>query len=634
MTPKDSREQGSDSHSWEVSRTSGSKGATGQVRHKVIRDLQMTFAEFELGGEERQLKIPEHAPAGHQDQDEGVLAPKEAAPGELTLDDLNAWEPKNVWEPENAGDPEPEKPPKGTVHAKPSEVSSLPPSSVPPSFDGVRYYSREQQFYMRARELEWHVEQEGPFVPFKSYWPVYSEMLPSQESWYFYWREEVRSGRYPDTDLSYLFVYIYELIHGIGWSAPEQGRQLMQRIWSAYRDRYRKLDSYMREWLFDFDHVHGLMHPSESEEGFQKIPRNLSPELKEREWRRRFTAQPLELNWDVLKELLDIDPEKSRFVQEAGRKEMRVYAPKVISMVDAYLEKTGGTRLLERFSPPEVQSSRTIFRTAVYDEGLYGRTVMVPVVKISTYAPLRAYLTQLVRLTENRLRELMGFKGRLKGVAVEPEIDKLVTRYLKRELNPEEPTQGKPSVPEVAIDMGKLQRLQRESDEVRDLLLIPDSASGLEQVSAEPVMVEGSLHLMEENCPGNRQAAVPRAKVQDAAAEPGERVPAEMGAGAGAEAEAEAEADSGKVYWNTEDLDEDWQELARALTPAHLDMLYGLKEGLGSDALQAAAQRAGSMPELLIDEINEAAMSWIGDLLIDGDALTEDYVDMLDFIKR
>ncbi|WP_052759674.1 TerB N-terminal domain-containing protein [Paenibacillus sp. DMB20] len=132
-----------------------------------------------------------------------------------------------------------------------SSGSSLPPSRVT-SYDGVRYYSREQQFVLRARELAWHVEPEAPFVPFKSYWPTYDHMSSAQVKWYFYWREEVRSGRYPDTDLSYLFLYVYELINGIGWTYPEQGWQLMNGVRNAYRERYSKIDAYMREWLFDF----------------------------------------------------------------------------------------------------------------------------------------------------------------------------------------------------------------------------------------------------------------------------------------------------------------------------------------------------------------------------------------------
>lgn len=94
-----------------------------------------------------------------------------------------------------------------------------------------RYISREQRFVQKAKELEAAVEGAAEFVPFQTYWPTYDEMQPRQLKWYLFWRGEVRSGRYPDTDLSYIFVYLYELIHGIGWSEPACGYALMEQIW-------------------------------------------------------------------------------------------------------------------------------------------------------------------------------------------------------------------------------------------------------------------------------------------------------------------------------------------------------------------------------------------------------------------
>ncbi|WP_160308935.1 tellurite resistance TerB C-terminal domain-containing protein [Paenibacillus sp. DMB20] len=81
-------------------------------------------------------------------------------------------------------------------------------------------------------------------------------------------------------------------------------------------------------------------------------------------------------------------------------------------------------------------------------------------------------------------------------------------------------------------------------------------------------------------------------------------------------------------------LDDEWQELAERLTETHLEVLFALKNGPDFAALQAAAERTGSMPELLIDEINEAAMETIRDLLVDGDAVAGEYRAMLDLLKR
>lgn len=201
-----------------------------------------------------------------------------------------------------------------------------------------RYVSREQLFVQKAKELETAVAETAEFVPFQTYWPTYEEMQPRQLKWYLYWRNEVRSGRYPDTDLSYLFIYLYELIHGVGWSEPAEGYTLMERVWQGYRQRYPKLDLYVREWLYDLALVFDLEMPPA--EPMAKLPRNLSMELKELEWRRRFTADPLDVSWELLLTLIDYDVEKSRFYLEQGRKELRNYVPKVVSLVDGYLLKS------------------------------------------------------------------------------------------------------------------------------------------------------------------------------------------------------------------------------------------------------------------------------------------------------
>ncbi|KOP65554.1 hypothetical protein AMS62_10060 [Bacillus sp. FJAT-18019] len=628
--------------------------------------------------------------------------------------------------------------------------------------EDFRYVTKEQQFVQRARELALHVEEETPFVPFKSYWPTYDQMASDQFKWYFYWREEVRSGRYPDTDLSYLFVYFYELIHGVGWSDPSQGYELMEQAWMAYRKRYTKLDTYLREWLYDFMIVHSLDMPIR--ETYERFPRVLSSELKEREWKRRFSLQPIELSWDLLLDLLDYDVEKSRFYQEEGRKDLEQYAPKVIALVDSYWAKIKGLRFIDHFQPRPRQVKRHLFRSAVYDHGLYGRSVVLTVVSLSEYAPLRSYITALVRLTENKLRELRGFKGRLRGPdVVDPEIVEIITRYLKKEIQEQIEAQRVQAIPEVQIDTGKLRRLQQESDQVRDMLLTeeamqqaavissqqerelapsaeaysghskntdastnvaelakgrtsrksaakkPDvfqavmdfdaapyevdalqerealggeaevvmNSGSSEETSAEVVVSSGNLEgaraevvINSGNSEEMRVEAVAKSsKSEGTSTESGRKTETVGGNGLGPmqstdspeENASAAQADVNHVVapdaeshdlneeiskssfieettlgeqpWQWEVEDEEWQMLAERLNPLYLEVLHALKTGANRSELQRIAERAGSMPALLLDEINEAAMDTIGDLLIDGESIVDDYIEMLDTLK-
>ncbi|MNW46279.1 hypothetical protein D3C74_235660 [compost metagenome] len=474
-----------------------------------------------------------------------------------------------------------------------------------------RYVSREQLFVQKAKELETAVAETAEFVPFQTYWPTYEEMQPRQLKWYLYWRNEVRSGRYPDTDLSYLFIYLYELIHGVGWSEPAEGYTLMERVWQGYRQRYPKLDLYVREWLYDLALVFDLKMPPA--EPMAKLPRNLSMELKELEWRRRFTADPLDVSWELLLTLIDYDVEKSRFYLEQGRKELRNYVPKVVSLVDGYLLKSKGSRILELHKPLEQKVSRFLFRSAVYDHDLYGRTKPVSILPYSGHPPLRAFLTQLVRLTENKLREQLGYKGKLRGIDVGPEIEQLVDRFLSKEFDRRKAEEAKARIPKVKINATKLRKLQQESDEVRDMLLSE------EQTLAFAPEAPG--------LPPEKVASSPRISVAEPLQptfdfERGyEQVPEEVLLPP-IEERRETLETKGEASVT---LSEEWQDLFASLTAPQAQMLAALFQGQSAAERQMIAEQIGSMPELLVDEINELAMERIGDLLVDGDEILEDY---------
>ncbi|MEK5475716.1 TerB N-terminal domain-containing protein [Paenibacillus sp. FSL R5-0407] len=512
-----------------------------------------------------------------------------------------------------------------------------------------RYVSREGQFVQKARELESQTEDHAEFVPFQTYWPTYDQMQPGQLKWYLYWRGEVRSERYHDTDLSYLFVYLYELIHGIGWSEPVQGVQLMDRVWHAYRKRYPKLDQYVREWKYDFALVFGLDLPPF--EPLAKLPRSLSPELRELEWKRRFSAEPVELTWDLVLHLCDYDIEKSRYYNEQGRKDLREYIPKVIVLVDGYLAKTTGNKLINHFMPREKKVTRYLFRSAVYDYEQYGRTATVSILAISEHLPLRAYLTQLVRFTENKLRELSGFKGKLRGITLEAEVEELVSRFLHKEFELRKAEEAKARAPKVKINTAKLRKLQHESDEVRDMLLteqfpvIPENQGSLVEhpVSSGLPAMEISLgHLVSQAKQelGSLRSRNRNRKDTDGPQqaemdfERGWQIFEEESPANVALETMKSEAPKGDQRPELSDEDncaegmelpEEWRELWGRLSESHKKMLSALLNGDGDAVRYDIAEQAGSMPELLLDEINGLAMEWIGDLLIDGDEITEEY---------
>lgn len=481
----------------------------------------------------------------------------------------------------------------------------------------------ESQFVQRAHELADHKEAPALFVPFKSYWPTYGHMTGAQSRWYFFWRDEVRQGRYPKTDLSYIFLHVYELINGVGWEQPQEGYSQLCKLWEAYRSQYKRLDQYLGGWIADFSFVHKL---EASLSSIVARSKGLAGDLAEMELMRCLSAAPEQLSFEVLTVMSDYDISKSKFYTGEGKAAIERYIPQVIALIDAYVARKHGSKLVEMFPPgPPVLRERFLFRSAVYDISLYGYSVLVPVVRISKSLPLRSLFTRLFRLTENKLRELLGFRGRLKDVKVDADMEDLVTRYLQREFRKAEQAEKGPAV---VIDRKKLEQLESDSEVVRALLTVEE----LEESGETEAGTAESVHFLTEQ-DTDREDAAPAAHQEERAIAAHGTVPPAAALETRHPAEQAAADDSGYLAVSNQPP-EPGEAFASALTPLQRQVVLALAEEDGIRVVQHLAAAGGTMPELLFDEINELAMDMLGDLLIDGEELTEEWLPVLQYIKR
>ena len=93
---------------------------------------------------------------------------------------------------------------------------------------------------------------------FQSYFPTYDVMDNRQLRGYFTWRAHVRHGTVEKTSTSFAYVYLYELINGIGVEPGEPAFRAIESFWRAYRELEPALDRYVRPWLVDYAVYHGL----------------------------------------------------------------------------------------------------------------------------------------------------------------------------------------------------------------------------------------------------------------------------------------------------------------------------------------------------------------------------------------
>ena len=125
--------------------------------------------------------------------------------------------------------------------------------------DGAGRWLSEAELFYRQGLLMTDFEDDCPYNgTFKSYFPTYNAMSDRQLRGYFTWRAQVRRGTVEETSTSFAFLYLYELICGIGVDNPLDGFNKIKAFWDVYRAFEPSIDRFARVWLQDYAVFHGL----------------------------------------------------------------------------------------------------------------------------------------------------------------------------------------------------------------------------------------------------------------------------------------------------------------------------------------------------------------------------------------
>ncbi|MBC3899319.1 hypothetical protein GH811_06795 [Acetobacterium malicum] len=336
----------------------------------------------------------------------------------------------------------------------------------------VTYLNPHEEFFEDIKKYADKKGAETIFVPFMSYWPSYQSMSGPQRKWYFYWRSEIRKKNYLDTDLSYIFIYIYELLNGVGYQTPDEGYTLLLEIWEAYREAFPKLNNYLYDWTFDFAYLNRI-EPSFAnyESSFHKSSYVTDTIIEQHR-----QDVPLKISFELVDALCDYSIKGSKFYQSGYHELMKEAIPRIVSLADAFLRKKSQQGLLETFGPEQaVTKERYLYRSALCPQA--NQTIFVTIKEYSSASQLRNYVNQLVRFGENTLREIYGTKGRLRGIAIDEETGNLIASFLKREYGLTEIEENKGDKPaKLELNFEDINDLRKQSDAVRSILQVEDAA--------------------------------------------------------------------------------------------------------------------------------------------------------------
>lgn len=119
--------------------------------------------------------------------------------------------------------------------------------SILPARGRAKNFCRQGQIMADYHD---HYEQA---VPFRRYYPTYHDMNVAQLRTYFTWRTKVLAGKFEKTDTSYAYVYLYELLNGIGVDDPEDGYRKLAAFKRRYAEKYdQRMVAYLNRWLQDY----------------------------------------------------------------------------------------------------------------------------------------------------------------------------------------------------------------------------------------------------------------------------------------------------------------------------------------------------------------------------------------------
>lgn len=273
----------------------------------------------------------------------------------------------------------------------------------------VRRYEGRYMFYdsfRRAAELYYDVHgSPSPFVPFYSFMPQYQQMSREQKDYYFYWRDEVRAGRYIRTDVSYVYLYAYEIINLPEKCSAEEGLRKLLLLWKTYRKELRGIDKYFSVWIQDFCLIYRLTPPADLLDGC------LAELISLTSFKEFYLFDTDAMTAEGLRSLLfyfsDYDYHTSRYYTADSREAFEGHMCAVLGPLLSHIVAT-----VDMAYAPTSLLVREAFPNSLCTYEVKCR-LEIEYYPLARAAELRSAVTAAVKYTENRLRASLGVKSRL-----------------------------------------------------------------------------------------------------------------------------------------------------------------------------------------------------------------------------
>lgn len=461
--------------------------------------------------------------------------------------------------------------------------------------DHARVFCRQAEF-MKDFEDDYPEQ-----VPFSSYFPYYQLMSYEQLRTYFTWRTRVRAGRVEAISLSYVFLYLYELLNNVGVDSPQDGLDKLLSFWRAFRELDASADKYVLRWLKDYHIYYGLSQDFRTFAEEQGLAGHY-PQLKEPED-----------SFTLFCSLSKYDIRKSVFFTEETEQLIADCFQFCMEKIREGFEAAGNSFDDVFFRPTRKLTRWVPFKDALFCERLKQPDRRVVVSKEEIYLCRNNEWSFSTVLTTERGRAFIGYvMKRMESVL--RRLRKYPFKITANLAMIHEETRQK--LAEAGICIEKLVEtavLEFHREATKTVVTV--NPASLARIRQEALVTQEALLVEEEAEPAEPIPEVP-ADVSPADVSPAGVSPAGVSpVGVSPEPEPGPASDG-------------WAGLKAALSETELEALAVVLRGGG---IREFADAHGVMLEVLADGINEKAMDYFGDNLLepgsanDELALYEDY---------
>lgn len=502
-----------------------------------------------------------------------------------------------------------------------------------------RWLSEAELFY-RQGLLMADFEDDCPYNgTFKSYFPTYNAMSDRQLRGYFTWRAQVRRGNIEETSTSFAFLYLYELICGIGVDNPRDGYDKIKAFWDAYRAFEPGIDRFARVWLQDYAVFHGL-DPKLLRDSKTVVFDNALIELRRAARdlvpaptpsalppKRRKTSEPTlplppdEAHEERLMAAIDAlstyNLNNSR-LDRSHHRDLRHVACAVYVRMARYYDTHRKTSIVASLFGEETAMPYTMFASAVFfaperHEDCEYRLDPIHIyrcqngfwecMRIHGSRQKSSKLGEMMRACDQRLRLALDPGHPLK----EEKVPKYLAKIIDDEITAWLSWDAAHQPVKIDIDLSQLGHIRSAAAQTREALLIDEEREDGTLADAEVAVAE---RREAEPVADTIAESVATAMQQDEASEPTISTE-QFDVVAPLLASAPTPADT-----------------ASALDPAADAYLRALLEQNAAQTASAVAQ-SGKSEDMLVDSINEALFDLVGDTVIEfgpaGPQIIEDY---------